>query len=310
MIQATALTDGGKLLTGVLFGLAAVLAWALYNIGSAAGRAAGFSAADLTLLRYAGATLALTPLMVQRGVASVRSLSITRVAALLIFAGPPFALAIMQGFALAPLSHAVVISPGCAMIVSACLAAISVRQVIPLWRTVGMSLMILGLIFVAAGHPGSGGALVDYWQGDLCFIVSGTLWGCLAFVLGRWKLDPVLVTWAIATLSLTIMIPAYSFLPHGAAQPFESWLLQLVIQGLLGGGFSIVLYAICINRLGTARAGIFPALVPVGTVLLAIPLTGKFPENYEMTGVFFATAGMVLALFGTAKASVEMRKVT
>jgi drug/metabolite transporter (DMT)-like permease len=310
MILETALIDSGKLLTGVLFGLAAVLAWALYNIGSSAGRAAGFSAADLTLLRYAGATLALTPFILQRGFSAVRSLNLTRVLAFVIFAGPPFALAVTQGFALAPLSHAVVISPGCAMLVSAFLAAISVRQVIPLCRAAGMSLMILGLILVAAGRAGSGGAPVSYWQGDLCFIVSGTLWGCFTFVLGRWKLDPVLVTWAIALVSLTIMILAYSFLPSGSAQPLESWLFQLVIQGLLGGGFSIVLYAICIGRLGTARAGICPALVPVGTVLLAIPLTGKLPENYEMAGIFFATSGMVLALFGTANTSVEMRKAT
>jgi drug/metabolite transporter (DMT)-like permease len=307
LLLAPALADSGKLLAGVLFGLTAVIAWALYNIGSSSARAAGFSAADLTLLRYAGATLALTPLMLYRAFSHIRSLTIARVSVLVIFAGPPFALAVTQGFSLAPLSHAVVISPGCAMIVSACLAAISIRQVIPIWRSVGMGLMILGLILVAVGRTGSGETADNYWLGDLCFVVSGTLWGCFTFVLGRWKLDPVLVTWAIALVSLAFMIPAYGFLPSGSAQPLESWLLQLVVQGVLGGGFSIVLYAICISRLGAARAGIFPALVPVGTVLLAIPLTGKIPENYEMAGVAFATTGMVLALFG---ASVPVRKAT
>ncbi len=51
-------------LTGVWLGLAASVAWGIYNVGVKVGRTDGFSAADLMLLRYLGGAAVMIPLMI------------------------------------------------------------------------------------------------------------------------------------------------------------------------------------------------------------------------------------------------------
>jgi hypothetical protein len=109
--------------SGAWFGAATVLSWAVYNIGVSIGRAEGFTVADLTFLRYFGAALALTPWLLLRQNGSVAGLTPWRVAVLVCLAGPPFALLYNIGMPLTRLSHAVVISPGGAMLVSTALVA-------------------------------------------------------------------------------------------------------------------------------------------------------------------------------------------
>lgn len=279
---------------GIALGIAAVLSWAVYNIGASVGRAEGFTSADLTLLRYVGGSLALVALILLRG-AKPAGFTLSRVLLLTLFAGPPFALAITTGFALAPLSHAVVVSPGVAMIVAALLGIILNGDTISPQRILGMAVLIIGLVLIAT-KSGIQEGFAASWRGDLCFVMSGSLWGLFTFVLGRWKLDAVTATAAIAIASSFLFIPYYFIFAEPAVEPALQWFMQLVLQGVLGGGLAVVFYVAAIRALGASSAGLFPALVPVASVVLAMPLRGHLISLQEALGVACAFAGMVIAL--------------
>src|SRR5687768_11539007 len=56
---------------GIAWGVAAVLAWALYNVGAKLGVAQGFQSQDLTLMRYGVAGLLMLPLILRSGLGSL-----------------------------------------------------------------------------------------------------------------------------------------------------------------------------------------------------------------------------------------------
>jgi drug/metabolite transporter (DMT)-like permease len=283
---------------GTIFGLAAVLAWAAYNIGVAAGRADGFSVADLTLLRYLGATLALTPWVLLQGAPRGTRVGWKGLLLLLALAGPHFGVIYNIGMPLTRLSHAVVISPGFSMLVAFVLTALSLKTWPSSRSVVGLAVLIVALVCVAADRQGTGAGSASTLHGDLIFVLTGTLYGTFAFLLGRWKGDAVQITWIMSLASLVIVGPAYLIFATPTDHTALAWAVQFILQGVLGGGWAIALYALSINHLGSGRAGIFPALVPIATVPLSLPITGLMPSVYELVGIALAACGMMLSLRG------------
>jgi drug/metabolite transporter (DMT)-like permease len=133
-------------------------------------------------------------------------------------------------------------------------------------------------------------------MGDLCFVVSGTLWGVFTWLMGHWRLEPVRTTGLIALVSTALYLPLYLFVFEPAPLPHGLWAQQIVYQGALGGALAIVFFVAAISRLGPAAAGIFPALVPPLAVLAAIPMTGALPNALQLAGLGAATLGLLVSL--------------
>lgn len=284
-------------LFGVLFGFAASIGWGIYNVGVDIGRMQGFSTADLTLLRYLGGCVVMTPLMLLLRKPPLRALSIARLAVLTCVAGPPFALFFTVGFSLAPLSHAVVISPGMTMVVASGLSRFVDGNRLSGARHAGMALLIVGLVIIASdsGDGAQETRAETFWIGDLCFVASGSCWGIFTWLMSRWKLDPVSATGAIAIASSIIFAPIYLLVATPTSHEAGRWAMQFFYQGMLGGALAIVWYSAAIKRLGAA-AGVFPALVPPFAILLSIPLTGNAPNLVQITGIAAASLGLLVSL--------------
>lgn len=283
---------------GIALGLASTLFWAFYNVGTSIGRADGFSSADLAMLRYGVAAICLLPLLiVRRGVAS--GIGLWRLCLLTALIGPSFALFINAGYGIAPLAHAVVISPGVTMLVANMLSVVVDRRPMPGNRIAGMALLVVGLGVIAYDQPDTQAATssLPVWVGDLCFVASGTLWGVFTWLVGRWQLPALETTAAVSAASAIVFLPIY-LLGFGvtATIPVGLWIEQAVYQGILGGVLAIAAFAACILRLGTGTAALFPALLPPAAILIAIPLTGSLPTALELAGIAFATTGLVVAL--------------
>lgn len=285
----------GRLLPGVLFGLSAAIAWAFYNVGVDIGRSDGFSSADLALLRYGGATLLMAPLMLLRR-SRMSGLTLPRLALLTITMGPPFAFLFNTGFGIAPLAHAVVISPGMTIIVANLLPVVLDGQKMTLNRKIGMAVLIGGLVAIAADNAPSKMADTSTLIGDLCFVGSGTLWGVFTYLLGRWRLPAVEAIGAASATTTVVLLPVYLVFLEPARLPAGLWLEQAFYQGALGGSLAIVLYAAAISRLGSGLAGLFPAMIPPLAVLLAIPIAGQWPSAMQLAGVAIAASGLILSL--------------
>lgn len=281
---------------GVALGLGATLSWALYNVGTAIGRADGFSSADLAMLRYGVAALVLMPFLLPR-LAIARAIGWRRLLLLTLMIGPPFALFINAGYGIAPLSHAVVISPGVTMLVANALALMVDRRAMPLNRRIGMALLVAGLIAIAADQPDTPPQSdLPVWLGDLCFVVSGTLWGIFTWLVGRWRLPPVETTAAISILAALVFLPIHVFGFGVTSMPAELWLEQAVYQGVLGGALAIVAFAGAVMRLGTGTAALFPALLPPAAILAGVVIAGTVPSPMAVSGIALATSGLAVSL--------------
>ncbi len=88
---------------GIAWGVLAVLAWAVYNVGAKVGAAQGFSAPDLTVLRFGVAGLIMLPMLLRMGLRDLGGLGWPRGIALLLAAGPLFGLCVNTGFRNGPL---------------------------------------------------------------------------------------------------------------------------------------------------------------------------------------------------------------
>ena len=294
--EADAAPARERLVKGVLYGLAAALMWAVYNIGVELGRAEGFTSADLAILRYTVAAALLTPFLLLRWGRLPPGLTLRRTVLLSLAIGPPFAFLFNTGYGIAPLAHAVVISPGMTMLVANLLPVLLDGQRLPAHRKIGIGVLVIGLVAIAADRPPA--KIPGEWVllGDLCFVGSGTLWGLFTYLLGRWRLPAIETTAAMSLMTTIGFLPVYLVFFTPAGLPLSAWVEQALYQGALGGCLAIVAFAASITWLGSGLAGLFPALVPPLAVLLAIPIAGQWPNGLQMLGVLVATAGLVLSL--------------
>lgn len=282
-----------RLITGIALGALAVTGWGLFNVGTELGQAQGFRPQDLTLLRYCVAGLVLLPWFVWRGL----RLDQRRLILLALLVGPAFSMAFNLGFRLAPLAHAVVIGPGTSVLVALALVRFVDRQPISALRLFGLALLLAGLLVIGADRGGSAKA-TGLWAlaGDLCFVVSGTLWGIFSWLLGRWRMPPVETTAGVALYAAAMFVPVYLLVWGLPDTPGLPWLEQAVVQGVIGGSGAPAAFAAAVMLLGTGRASVFNALVPPSAVLMAIPVAGILPNPLQWLGVGLATIGLIVSM--------------
>ncbi len=68
-----------------------------------------------------------------------------------------------------------------------------------------------------------------------------------------------------------------------------------IAQGILAGPAALYMFAQSIQRLGVARAAVFPAIVPALTLLLGWLLIGEPPTTLQAAGLITVLAGFYLA---------------
>ena len=294
---------------GAGFGLLACVFWAFYNTGTDLGRSWGFSSLDLMTIRFWVAALLFLPLMAFSrkpeeangpGRASggwlTGGLPLGRLVLLTICIGPPFTLLINTGYGIAPLAHAVVISPGMSMLTANALSVLLDRRPMPVARMAGLLLVSGGLIAMALEQPVSKTPGVEVWLGDLCFVGSGTLWGVFTYLSARWQLDPVRAMGAVTLVSAALVLLPFWLLLSGEVPPVAAWGWQALFQGVLGGCLALLAYSRSVALLGAGLSAIFPAMVPPLAVLVAIPLTGTWPSVTQWSGIALASIGLVVSL--------------
>ena len=283
---------------GIGCGLAAALIWGVQAVVSRQSVADGLTAADVTILRFAAASLVLLPFAWRRmRPFPVGALGWRRAVVLTLLAGAPYSLALVGGAAFAPALHSSIITPGLIPVFTAALVFLALGERAGPARLAGLGLVLLGVALFSwealANTPARAGA----WIGDLLYVLTAVMWSLFGLLTKRWGADAVDVTIVTCLLSL-LALPLFAIaLPmHLPQAETGAVILQALYQGVLVGVGALFFYTRSVALLGAARAALFLPLVPVVTAAAGVLLLAEWPSTLEMAGMAVVVAGMTLAL--------------
>jgi drug/metabolite transporter (DMT)-like permease len=287
--------DATAALLGGACGLGAALCWALGFVATRHGLKVGFTPVDLLMHRFVWSGIAFLPLVLRAGLRDLCGIGWGRGLALMILGGPVMSLISYAGFVFVPLGHGSVIQPSCATLGGLLLAVVWLRESISPSRVFGAVVIVVGLAVIGSesiGHIGASGVL-----GDLIFVLTGFMFASFAALVRYWRVSAFSAATVISVLSLSLF-PLYAVsggLVRAAAIGFPENALQAVAQGILAGPAAMYLFTLSIQRLGVARAAVFPATVPALTLLLGWLLIGEPPTALQTAGLVTVLAGFYLA---------------
>ncbi|MCA1466820.1 DMT family transporter [Bradyrhizobium sp. IC3195] len=287
--------DAAPALLGVVCGLAAALFWALGFAATRHGLKAGFTPVDLLVHRYVWSGIAFLPLVLRAGLSDLCGIGWGRGLVLMVLGGPVMSLISYIGFLFVPLGHGSVIQPSCATLGGLLLAAVVLKERISASRLTGALVIVGGLGVIGAESIGHIGA--DGIQGDLIFVLAGFMFAGFGAMLRRWRVSAVPAALVINVLSL-LLVPVYVAtvgLAHIASIGMTENAIQALAQGVLAGPAALYLYAVSVQRLGVARAAVFPACVPALTLLTGWLLLGEPPTMLQTAGLVTVLCGFYLA---------------
>ncbi|MDQ4137189.1 MAG: DMT family transporter [Pseudomonadota bacterium] len=258
----------------------------------------GLTPHDITVLRFGTAGLLLLPYFLRQGWRDCAGLGWRRGLLLACMSGVPMVLLMNTGLRLAPAAHGASIQPGMVTIVGAVGTIVLFGAVPTRIAVIGIAITIAGLACIGIAGTTSGSPTM--LQGDLLFVVAGSLWGLYPLMLQRWRVAPMVGTAVVAVLSLAYLPIYVAFMEPQilAADP-----ALVVFQALLQGVFNIVLalwlWGTAVRVLGAATAQRFPPLIPVVGTLSAIPILGEWPGPLQTLGVVLIVSGLLLAAVGS-----------
>lgn len=293
--KAKTLPDPKAILIGVACGLGAALCWALGFVATRHGLKVGFTPVDLLMHRFLWSGIAFLPLVVRAGLRDLCGIGWGRGMALMLLGGPVMSLISYAGFMFVPLGHGSVIQPSCATLGGLFLAVVLLKESVSLSRAAGAVVIVVGLAVIGSesiGHMGPSAVM-----GDLIFVATGLMFAGFATLVRHWRVSAFSVASVISVLSLSLF-PLYAAsggLARDAAIGLPENALQAIAQGILAGPVAMYLFAVSIQRLGVARAAVFPATVPVLTLLLGWLLIGEPPTTLQAAGLAAVLAGFYLA---------------
>ncbi|MGX1103475.1 MULTISPECIES: DMT family transporter [Bradyrhizobium] len=293
--KAKTLPDPKAILIGVACGLGAALCWALGFVATRHGLKVGFTPVDLLMHRFLWSGIAFLPLVVRAGLRDLCGIGWGRGMALMLLGGPVMSLISYAGFMFVPLGHGSVIQPSCATLGGLFLAVVLLKESVSLSRAAGAVVIVVGLAVIGSesiGHMGPSAVM-----GDLIFVATGLMFAGFATLVRHWRVSAFSVASVISVLSLSLF-PLYAAsggLARDAVIGLPENALQAIAQGILAGPVAMYLFAVSIQRLGVARAAVFPATVPVLTLLLGWLLIGEPPTTLQAAGLAAVLAGFYLA---------------
>jgi len=288
-------SDATPGLLGVACGLGAALFWALGFVATRHGLKVGFTPADLLMHRFLWSGLVFLPFVLRAGLGDLCGIGWGRGLVLMVLGGPVMSIISYAGFLFVPLGHGSVIQPSCATLGGLFFAAVLLKERISFSRFFGAIVIVGGLGVIGAesiGHIGSSGV-----QGDLIFVLTGFMFAGFGALLRYWRVSAFSAATVISVLSLSLfpVYAAFGGLGRVAAIGFAENALQALGQGILAGPGAMYLFVFSIQRLGVARAAVFPAIVPALTLLVGWLLLGESPTALQATGLVTVLSGFYLA---------------
>ncbi|PPE75066.1 EamA/RhaT family transporter [Solimonas fluminis] len=290
-------TDSSEhLRRGYLFAALTVAIWTGFVLVSRMAGKGTLTAFDVTALRFGVAAVLLSPLLLMKGLGSLKN--IRRLLACTLTGGLGYALLCYSGFYFAPAAHGSILLSGMMPFLTAILAWIFLGERPSTQKQIALLVIGAGVACMAA-QTFSHGFAGNSWIGDLLFVSASTSWCVFTILVRRWQVKPWDAAAGMSVTSAVIFLPIYLlFLPkHIAVAPWHEILLQAGYQGVMVVIIAMVLYTRAVAELGPTRLAAVMATVPALSALLAWPVLGEALTPLLGVGIALVTLG---ALIGAA----------
>lgn len=250
---------------------------------------------DLALIRYAIPALLLAPVWLRVGIGSPSWRSTGQLLVLVLGAGLPFGLLGITGASFAPVAHMGTLLPGAIPLFVALLSGWFLRETLPLWRGIGLAVIVCGMGMLASQSITSFDNGV--WRGDALFLLAALLWSGYTVIFRQSNFTPWQAAAVINAWSALLVLPLWLVMNEGQlfAMPLRDLLVQGLWQGVLAGVGGLWTYGVAIKLIGPARAAAFGALVPVMAALGGLALLDEPMTSTTLAGVVLTSCGVLLA---------------
>lgn len=273
---------------GLFCALGVVAAWSGFILMSRSGMRGALTPWDLALLRYAGAAIAILPVLVWRGWPRLPPL---RAAALIATASLGFPLFGYAGFQFAPASHGAVMLPGMLPILTALLAWAWLGEAWTRARMVSLGLIACGVALLGwdtwGDHPGA-------WRGDLLLLAGSSCWAVFTLLARHWRVPALDAVMVVAAVTLPLYAPVWFLaLPSNlSAAGWQEIAAQMLYQGGIAVVVALFLYTRALDALGAAMLTTITAIVPAVAAVMAWPLLGEPLGVTGFAGVLLVTVAI------------------
>ena len=285
--------DRSLLLRGYLAAAATLVMWTGFSLFSRYAGKSVLTPYDVFALRLSVAALVLLPFAPRfLGQGAWRDQRLWLLASL---GSLLYCLVVYTGFRYAPAAHGAILLSGMQpFLISAIVLAVDgIRP---------NRMRSLGLIGIATGIACAAVPYFNVWSpevvfGDLLIFSGSVLWAIYSVLAKRWGYSPWTLTSAVALIPAVLYLPIYAlFLPKALAEaPLALIVTQGLYQGIVATILAMLAYLKAISILGTERAAVFLALVPITTGLAAVPLLGETLTGWLLSGLVFVSLGSFIA---------------
>jgi drug/metabolite transporter (DMT)-like permease len=265
----------------------------------------GFTPYDLAALRFGGAGVLLFPLFMRAGgFSGCANVGWGRGVLLAIMSGAPMSLFQMTGLSLAPAAHGATIGPGIVSLMSVVGGAIIFGAILTNRAILGLGIVVAGLVCfgLASGFSGTR----DIILGDISFLCMALVWGCYPLALQKWKVDALTATSVLSVLSLAYLPIFWLWLPSNLANiPLHIIVLHGFNQAVINMILGLWLWGWAARTIGASETGKFPPLIPVVGTLMAIPVLGEWPGQFQAIAIVLIVSGLLVMAFAPKGETVK-----
>ncbi|RQZ29081.1 DMT family transporter [Burkholderia sp. Bp9017] len=278
-------------LTGIGYGLLAALIWGGFPVVTRLGVThAALDAFDIAFIRFAVSGTLLLPVVLRRG---VRSLRPSAIVLMVIGAGAPYILTVAAALSRAPVGY-FALTPGSMIAFTAVLSRWIARETLSAARIAGIVTILAGMAL--ATSDALSGAI-----GPLAlalFVLGGLLWAVYNVTTKHAAAGALHATAIVSVDSALLYCPLYLVARGDAVlhAPVAAIATQAIYQGVLMSVLALYCFSRAVVALGPAIGATFAALMPLLATLEAALLLGERPHAAALAGIAVVTAGMIASL--------------
>jgi drug/metabolite transporter (DMT)-like permease len=288
------MTDRKRSLLGAAWALGTVVLWASWQIATRFGVTRSMSVFDLVAVRFAVAAAVMLPIVLRQGLA-IRRLGLPTVLVLAATAGAPYVLVAAGGLSLAPAGQGGALIPGVLPLWVALFAMLFLGERPSRSAMLGLALIFVGAVAIV-GFEGIGQSASQLF-GQLLLLASSAMYAVYTLLGRRAGLHPLHATAIVSVVSALGFLPIYVLFLHPTLDeaPMPALLFQALYQGVLISLGALIGWNRALALLGPARLAPYASLVPVLTLVAAIPILGETPGAAEWVATILISCGVPLA---------------